>query len=345
MSVVDHPRSPTPAVLPATPPRAQLADIVRSDPWISIRITLVVAYALAYMWWFQTRGLIIDRISVLISVVVLLIVANIGRPWRRWAQLALDLALYAAMWTAYEESRGAADRIGMPLQVESVRNLDRFLFLGADPTVWLQRHFYERGAVRWYDVLGSIVYYTHFVVPIAVIVTLWIRNRRQWVRFMRRFATLLFVGCAMFVLLPTAPPWMAAGGDRNIRLDALPPLERPTGRGWSHIGLDGFVHAWETGRDWANRIAAMPSLHAGFALIIMVFFFPWVRRRWVRAAMLLFPIAMALALTYFAEHYVVDALAAWAIIGLAFLAWNRIEGALRRRRAGTARAAAALAST
>src|ERR671919_1320627 len=107
--------------------------------------------------------------------------------------------------------RGAGARLGMPLQVESVRDLDRALFLGADPTVWLQRHFYEPDHVRWYDVVGSIVYHTHFVVPVAVIAALWLTDRRAWVRFIRRFATVLFGACIMFVLLPTAPPWMAAG--------------------------------------------------------------------------------------------------------------------------------------
>ena len=51
--------------------------------------------------------------------------------------------------------------------------------------------------------------------------------------------------------------------------------------------------------------------------------------------MLLYPLAMALALMYFAEHYFVDALAGWAVVGLSFWAWSRIEPwwAARRLRA------------
>jgi len=66
-------------------------------------------------------------------------------------QLAIDSLLYAAMWYAYERTRGAADALGFPLQVESMRDIDRFLFLGNDPNVVLQQHFWH-STVRWWDV-------------------------------------------------------------------------------------------------------------------------------------------------------------------------------------------------
>ena len=149
---------------------------------------------------------------------------------------------------------------------------------------------------------------------------------------MRRFATVLALACALFVLLPTAPPWMAAGGDRTIRLDALPPLRRTAGRGWRHIGFEGFVHVWIKGRDWANPTAAMPSLHAAFALFVVVFFWRSVRRRSLRALMLLHPILMGLSLVYLAEHYVIDVLAGWFLVLISFWMWSRIERRWDQRR-------------
>ncbi len=310
--------------------------------WTRVRLALIAAYAIGYVWWFFEYGIIIDRISVLLSVAFFLVIASLGRPLRFWMMMFGDLALFVAMWLAYDESRGIADRAGFPIQGESVRNIDRVLFFGTDGVVWLQEQFYD-GAdnVRWYDVLGSMVYYSHFIVPPVVIAVLWFVSRYQWVRYMRRFATLLFAACAMFILLPTAPPWMAAGGRNNLglELDALPPINRPTGNGWRHIGLDGFVKAWDHGRDWANQVAAMPSLHSAFALFVVVFFFPWVRSWWLRGLMLLYPLTMAVALMYFGEHYFADALAGWALVGLSFLIWNRIERRLDQRRLeGTAAA-------
>jgi len=298
---------------------------------VLIRRILLGAYGIAYLAWFFEYGVIIDRVSVSLSVALFLVIGHIGKPWRDWLFLPAGLLLYATMWFAYDETRGAADRIGLPLQVESVRNIDRFLFLGADPTVWLQRNFH-RDNVGTQDVIASIVYFSHFIVPVAAIALLWINNRAQWARFMRRFATVLAIGCVMFVLLPTAPPWMAAGGDRRIRLDALPPLERSAGRGWSYLGFDGFVHVWIDGRDWSNPVAAMPSLHAGFSLFIVMFFWPMVQRRSLRVAMAMYPIIMGWALVYLAEHYVIDVLAGWAVVVFSFWIWAKIERRWDRRR-------------
>jgi hypothetical protein len=317
--------------------------------WARIRWSLIGAYIVAYVWWFFANGIIIDRVSVLWSFAIFLTVASVGRPPREWMRSAGDLGVFVAMWLAYDESRGIADGLGMPIQVESVRNLDRLLFFGADPVVELQAAFHrteiaERVVngeivlrtvtdVQWYDVVGSFVYYSHFIVPPIVIGALWLINRHQWVRYMRRFATLLFGACVMFVLLPTAPPWMAAGGTNRVGLDlaALPPLSRHTGVGWRYVGLGSFVEAWDTGRDWANQVAAMPSLHSAFALFVVMFFWPWVHNPWARAAMLAYPLAMAVALAYFAEHYIVDAAAGWLLVGTVFWLWNRIEAWLAER--------------
>lgn len=301
------------------------------DRWRRVRFALLGAYVVAYVVWFANAGIIIDRISVLISVALLLIVFNVGRPRRAWQTMAQDFALYTAMWIAYDETRGAADRLGMPLQVTSMRDADRFLFGGVDPNVWMQERWFSEDHVRWYDIVASVVYYSHFVVPVVGIAVLWVRRRDQWVRFVRRLATVLAIGCLSFVLLPTAPPWMAAGGSKVMPMSVLPPLERPAGRGWDALHLDAFVHAWETGRDWANPVAAMPSLHAAFSLLVVAFFLPRIRRFPVRLLVLAYPAVMGVSLVYLAEHWVVDVLAGWAVVGFSFLLWNRVERRLAAR--------------
>jgi membrane-associated phospholipid phosphatase len=294
------------------------------ERWRRIRLGLVALFGAGYVGWFFTRGIIINHVLVLSSMALFFATASIGRPWQQWLRSARDYLLFAAMWLAYAESRGIADGLNFPIQVESVRNIDRAMFFGADGVVELQQRFLgPSGTVRWYDVVGSMVYYSHFIVPPVTIAVLWFVNRRHWVRYMRRFATLLFVACAMFVVVPTAPPWMA--GDPAYGYNVLPELRRPTGNGWRYLGLDAAVDAWDTGRDWANPVAAMPSLHSAFSLFFVVFMFRWVTDwRW-RAVMLLYPAAMAVSLMYFGEHYFADAVAGWLIVGASFWLWNRLE--------------------
>lgn len=321
---------------PAGATTVPLGALMPVDTWRWVRLSLMSAYLVGYLWWLRSRGLPLDRISVAIALGIFLLCAFAGRPARQWAILVGDVVLYAGMWFAYEMTRGSADTLGMPIQVESVRNLDRWLFLGHDPVVALQQRYWQP-QVQWYDKVASLTYYTHFVFPVIVMAVLWATSRRQWARFMKRFATLLAVSCTMFVLVPTVPPWMA--GSRRYDYGIIPPLERQTWRGFYDMGFKAFVKSWQNALDWGNPIAAMPSLHASFALIVPAFFLPWIRPRWAKALVLCFPVLMLVSLVYLAEHWVVDGLVGWLIVGGSFWLWNRRESRVRAARAGAARAA------
>jgi len=332
---------PAPEGIDATelepPPRTRIPlSAVPRDPFFWVRVVAMICYGIGYVYWFRTKGLIIDRISVALSVAIFLSCAFAGKPWRRWAILVIDATLYALMWFCYEMTRGAADHLGFPLQVQALRNIDKFLFFGTDPNVWMQRRFYHPGAagIRWYDDVASATYYTHFVFPVIAMAVVWAASRYQWVRFMKRFATLLGVACVMFVVFPTVPPWMASSPKYHYRI--LPPLARHTGRGFTDLGFHGFVKGWQQALDWGNAIAAMPSLHAAFSLFVPAFYLPWIRRKPLKALVLVFPLIMLTSLVYFGEHWVIDGLVGWALVGGSFWFWDRVERWQRERRAALA---------
>jgi hypothetical protein len=295
------------------------------DAWSIVRWMLLGAYAIGYVLYVWRVGLPIARIAVLISVGIPVLLAQVGRPARTVLRTLCDLAFYIVMWLAYDRSRGLADELNFPLQVEMPAYIDRFLFLGTDPNVWMQRHFYHAGDVRWYDVVGSLTYFTHFLFPVLAAVILWIANRDQWVRYVRRFATVLFAGVATYIVMPTAPPWMASSKPYNL----FPELARPTGRGWQELHLKSVSKAFLKGADWSNPTAALPSLHAAFALFVPLFFFTWVVSWKWRSLMLLFPLMMAMTLVYFGEHYVTDITLGWVYVLASFTFWGWWE----RRRA------------
>ena len=78
----------------------------------------------------------------------------------------------------------------------------------------------------------------------------------------------------------------------------------------------------------------MPSLHAAYTLLIALFLWR-LAPRWGRVLLALYPLAMAFALVYTAEHYVSDILVGWAYALFAFWAVNRMADARAARRART----------
>jgi hypothetical protein len=284
-----------------------------------LRTAALIAYVIAFIWSGITNGIPTDRIAVLAWVLGGFVAGNLGRSRERQWLMLRDFSLFVAMWFAYDYSRGIADQLGMPIQVFAPRNVDRFFFFGTDPNVWMQSHFYEAASVRWYDVVGSMVYFTHFCVPMAAAVALWIRNRDQWVRYMRRLATVLFMGVATFIVFPAAPPWMAA---RDGHLSAK--LARPAVRGWSHLGLDTVSNVIERGREVVNPVAAVPSLHVAFSLLVILFFAPQLPK-YLKPLVVIFPVCMMVTLVYFGEHYIIDGVLGVAYVLIAFRFWNNYE--------------------
>jgi membrane-associated phospholipid phosphatase len=311
--------------------RVSLAEIVPVDYMAWVRRVAITCFCIYGVLWTRDNGILWDRVGIAKAVGIFLLCAFIGKPLRTWAILGVDIVFYCAMWYCYESTRGAADGrifgIKFPLQVQSVRNLDRWLFLGHDPNVVLQQHFW-RSTVHWWDKVASVTYFTHFIFAPIVMGALWATSHRQWTRFMKRFATVLVVACGMFIVLPTAPPWMVANNKHLI-----PHLQRSTGRGFVSVGLRAAAASWTDARHWGNAVAAMPSLHASFALIIPAFFLPWIKPKWLKAVVLLFPVLMLTSLVYLAEHWVIDGLVGWAIVGASFWFWHRVEDRQRHTRA------------
>jgi hypothetical protein len=330
-----------------TPPkRARLDDVVPFEWLRPARLILMWTYLAGYLWWLKYKGLTVDRFSVAFAVGIFLICAFVGKSWRTWGVLLLDCMAYCVMWLSYEKTRGAADdgvsffglfRVKFPLQVTAMRNIDQFLFFGHDPNVVLQQHFWNTRVVRWYDAVAGTTYMTHFVFPMVVMAVLWAISHRQWARYMKRFATLLGVACLLFILLPTVPPWMAGSTQYHYRI--IPPLHRNAGRGFYHLGMDSFRGGYQRALSNGNGVAAMPSLHASFALFTPAFFLPWIKPKWVKALVLLFPVIMLTSLVYLAEHWVIDGLIGWALTGASFWCWHWWEDRTRVVRAERARAA------
>ncbi|MHB1089472.1 MAG: phosphatase PAP2 family protein [Ilumatobacteraceae bacterium] len=260
----------------------------------------------------------VDRIAVVSWILAAFIFANVGKPIADQWRMLKDWSLFALLLFAYDYSRGLADQLGRPVDFTVTRNVDRALFLGHDPNVWIQQHLNISPNLAWYEYPLAVTYMTHFIVPIGVAVTLWVRNRAEWVRFMRRLGLLLAAGVVTYVIFPVAPPWMAA------RNGYLAPIRRITARAWSQMGLSTVSKVFDRGAAITNPVAAFPSLHAAFALLVVVFFWRKMPPP-LRVTALVLPASMALSLVYFGEHYVTDILVGWLYVWLVLWIAHRWE--------------------
>jgi hypothetical protein len=270
------------------------------------------AYFLALVAWSARYGIPVQRELVILWTCGALACVSIGRPPREIVQLALDwLPIVAVLW-AYDLSRGAADSLGIGVHYHPMIDVDRFFF-GEVPTVWLQERLYDPDAVRAWDVAFTLVYTSYFIVPFVLAGWLWIRHRLGFHRFTRRLVALALAALATYVAFPAAPPWMAG------EVGLVGEIHRSTSRGWEVLGV-GTASLFSKGQTTSNLIAAVPSLHSAFTMLVALFFWPRVRRR-LRPLLLLYPAAMGLTLIATGEHYFFDVVLGWLYAGGVMVAW------------------------
>jgi membrane-associated phospholipid phosphatase len=233
-------------------------------------------------------------------------------PWKQHLLFLRDWLPIALLLVIYNVSRGYADDLFAP-HVTAMIDADEALFGGHVPTVWLQQHLYHPGQVQWWEVAVSLVYVSHFLTVPTVAVILWLRDRLQWARYMRRWFALSVAGLVTYFLYPAAPPWWAAAHG------LIDPVARISTAGWNLIGLHSAGNSLNALQvEASNPVAAMPSLHTAYALMAVAFFLPVVRKRWW-PLLLAYPLAMTFTLVYSGEHYVIDVLVGWLYVGVTFL--------------------------
>lgn len=303
-----------------------------------IELGALALYAVVAGWVIHSVGGLPAARDMLLPLVLGLLLAlsvtSVARLRRIAVGLAVDwLPFVLALWL-YDLIRGWADGAWMPVHYGRQIQLDKFLGLGSVPTVWLQQHLWHGAdSVRWYDYATWGVYMSYFFTPTLVLAVLWWRSPALFRRLAVMVVVLAVLGCTTYVLFPAAPPWLAA--EHGL----LPPLDRMIGDVNLHVPVVQFGALWEKGNRYANDVAAVPSLHAGFTLLVTLFVIRRLRSPF-RHLLWLYPLAMAFALVYAAEHYLCDILLGWIYCLVVYAACEWAFAARARTRAGFAAAAA-----
>lgn len=212
---------------------------------------------------------------------------------RLWRELALTVVFYVAytlvrLLIPHDETTAYA-HAGQVMRLEHALGLD--VELGLNHAL-LHVPTLARAADVYYAT-------AHFVVTLAVLV--WLYRRRplayRWLR------TTLIVATAVallgFWLYPLAPPRFLTGQGFVDPVAAF-----------HTVGLYSSTRSGGL----TNQFAAMPSMHAGWALWCAVAVIVYARRPLIRAIAVLYPLVTLTVIFTTANHYLIDAVAGMIVV-------------------------------
>jgi membrane-associated phospholipid phosphatase len=254
-----------------------------------------------------------------------------------WWKEALIVALFYGIysWTRNLFGSNAIAADGVPEQAftnaERIIQWELNLNLFHEQTVqsWFLPY-------RWFIQFWNTYYGTaHFIVTVAVFVLLFVRRSDvfpQWRNSLAAMTALAIIGFAWFPLMPPRlldepcpiPVEIAEAQDLRVSYggECIESDLRPDGGGpWSFDS--------ETMASISNQYAAMPSLHIGWSTWCAIAVWPLLRRRWVKALVLLYPAATLFCIVVTGNHYWLDGVGGiivfsiGSLIGWGLHRWNQ----------------------
>jgi hypothetical protein len=150
----------------------------------------------------------------------------------------------------------------------------------------------------------------HYVITPALLVWLFRARAEHYRRARTWLMTSTFIGLIGFTLLPTCPPRLLSAGHGFVDT-----MAHYSSYGWwggdasAPRGLGGMT----------NQYAAMPSLHVGWALWCGVMLWRHGGTRATKILGVLYPLGTALVVMGTANHYLLDAVAGVAVMGVGAL--------------------------
>ncbi|HEU4803787.1 MAG TPA: phosphatase PAP2 family protein [Solirubrobacterales bacterium] len=284
------------------------------------------AYVIATIVLFSFTGVLLARETIFLWLLVGLLTVSLTDVRGFARGVIFDWLPFYLILVGYDFLRGfvGANPLFPPHYLPQI-DADKFLFGGVVPTVWLQERLYDVGQLPWYDVFSWAVYMSHYFMVFVIAAILWRVSHLRFLEFRAMVLALSIAAFATYALVPAAPPWMAA--DHLM----IGPVTRVTGSVWTELGVHPAASIWDKGDSLYNTVAALPSLHAAFPMLICCFF--W-RSGWLaRVLGVAYVLAMGWTLVYGGEHYVFDVLLGWVYAVAVYFGviWARARWSERRR--------------
>jgi membrane-associated phospholipid phosphatase len=154
----------------------------------------------------------------------------------------------------------------------------------------------------------------HFILTGVFFTWLYFRSRDGFRSFRNGFIVATAIALFIHWQFPTAPPRLA-----NVGLE-------DTLRALSNIDIGSQATS-----SYSNPVAAVPSLHAGWAVGVMIGVLRYSRSRPIRVLAVLYPIAVILTIVVTGNHFIFDAVAGILVMAIGFMVSFRLLEPRRTR--------------
>jgi hypothetical protein len=214
-----------------------------------------------------------------------------------------ELLLLGLLYFAYTASRTLASGEIAPARHHAAALLALERSMKIDIELWLNHRVSDAppiavAASYWYAVL-------HYIVTPTMLTWLYGRQRHLYARARNALIVATTLGLATYLVFPTAPPRLMSGA-------YIDTLAQESQYGWwtSHASAPAGLGSL------TNELAAMPSLHVGWAVWVAWIVWRTTGSSLYRSLGVAYPVVTSVVVVGTGNHWAVDVLAGAAVAAL-----------------------------
>ena len=240
------------------------------------------------------------------------------KPFTR--KLILGFSIYIIYWIIFDYMKAFPNYAYNGVNISSLYNFEKQLFgIQQGSVIITPNEYFGFHHNSFLDLLSGIFYLCWIPVPLAYAGVLFYKNRRKFYEFSLTFLLANLVGFIGYYVYPAAPPWYVYYYGFDF-VAHTPGNTAALGRFDQMVGLDIFKALYSKS---SNVFAAMPSLHAAYMLIVVLFSLRSGFSKFT-ALFILITAGIWFSAIYSNHHYIVDVIAGIATALIAYFLFTGV---------------------
>ncbi len=234
-------------------------------------------------------------------------------------RFALAYSIFIIFWVLYDAMRAVPNYTVNTAHIKEPYDLEKSLFGIMDNGILkTPNEYFAAHTHKLLDFLSGFFYINWMPIPLGFGFYLFLKNKKTFLEFGLAFLLVNIVGFAIYYLYPAAPPWYVGQYGFNLKI-GVPGSRAGLARFDALIHYPLFQNIYHKN---ANVLAAMPSLHATYPLIVFYYSIKAKMPKWIIGIFGIFMLGIWFAAIYSNHHYVIDVLAGIIIAVIVLYVFN-----------------------
>ncbi len=228
-------------------------------------------------------------------------------------KVILGFSIFILFWIIYDSMRIIPNYEVSTVHIRKPYEIEKWLFgIQINQLLLTPNEYFAIYNNKFLDFLSGFFYINWMPIPIGFGIYLFIKDKYLFLTYSMAFLFVNILGFIIYYIYPAAPPWyvelygfdlkIGVQGNRAglVRFDNL-------------IGFPIFEGIYNKN---ANVLAAMPSLHSAYPVIVLYFAFKKGMKLLAKVLFTIFLFGIWFSAVYSSHHYIIDIIAG---VGLAIL--------------------------